>query len=57
MAESKSALVLKDSRAILTVPVTFTARLINHLGPESEQRPPMIFALYAAIDPAPLSAN
>jgi len=52
MAESKSALVLRDSRAILTVPVTFTAWLIKHLVPESERHIPMLSALNAANDPA-----
>ena len=50
MAESKSALVLRDSRAILTVPVTFTAWLIKHLVPESERHTPMLSALNAAHD-------
>ena len=50
MAESKSAMVLRDSRVILTVPVTFTAWLINHLVPESERHTPMLSALNAAID-------
>jgi len=57
MAESKSALVLRDSRAILTVPVTFTAWLIKHLVPESERHTPMLSALNAANDPAPPAAD
>jgi len=57
MAESKSALVLRDSRAILTVPFTFTAWFINHLVPESERHTPMLSTLNAANDPAPLAAN